>query len=912
MTGGIISSLQEDRTIKETFLTWRNIYRNDTERGTLEILQLCVNMTGYDYVLEQQDLEKINNIGTFVREQILKSDYHETKNFFAPTYLKKLFQFLQLMIAQERQELLQNNIWLNRLSRLLVGLSEVANDECRIVSGYLSTAILVNLSVVREHLEKNLDRVQLEEAGDLQEIEIALKRDCYVRKMSKLLVRNIEAGCSYAATLPTIADLLCHMLEDHPAIYVSEQNVLNLLTILLQHKNSKVFHAVANCLKCLLNQETQSLEVVETVAKFFIDTLGKRFIQAMLTYKSSERIAMEVIVSVQRRNCGGSIFEEHITEKIRQQLFSEDEVVRGFAIDFHAYTLYQSDVDEQSNNKEILLHILMLYERYEHSPSALRVLIEDLWIMKFFDDWQMLFNLLNEETAREDNLFKIMAIVQIINQCYALLMRDLNPDNGSKSENTDYCYLHSLLKSFMHYYPRALRKCASHDHAVIMLLQSAHGKHHRGLQQCNVEVDQYYEDLFGALEMMAQNKTGFYALHKCLIVIRSYLDIVIDVEQIWSELLNKYTTDLCDTRTMITSRNIGKDTELMEKYVVCLTRLTAFLELDNNLGRHLSNISKILVNDFRLLDRMKLNRSQEGILCRLYKCIIYTLFKDRMINTDESSPSCLHPYSGRRLKGRILELLCFLIKQLRMFDEPLDNSVHMFISLCDMLVVTQTAVANSNISELHDVSYPVKPLVLEMMAKFLLNCLFSKVYDHNDAPISKQRAMFAKYIDLYLLHKSLPRITDTYYIVANYSIDSQFEQQIEQLMTVLHQTDQNQFNEVVCWAAFQLLLDYKSETSVKNFFKKFQTFATTKLPESANSIACVFEKVLDHMMGMVLDTEDPADPIRMLKLIEPMMPLIEMDDRLKIGNSLLEHPNYATIAESDRKVINRFLKHLKK
>lgn len=82
----------------------------------------------------------------------------------------------------------------------------------------------------------------------------------------------------------------------------------------------------------------------------------------------------------------------------------------------------------------------------------------------------------------------------------------------------------------------------------------------------------------------------------------------------------------------------------------------------------------------------------------------------------------------------------------------------------------------------------------------------------------KQKQMLAKYITLYDMHKSLPRITDAHYIVANFCADSSFDELLRDLMKVLYRVDQLQFYDVICQAAFQLLQAYKSESSVKVTF----------------------------------------------------------------------------------------------
>ncbi|XP_058818012.1 uncharacterized protein LOC131681298 [Topomyia yanbarensis] len=914
MACGILSLLQADQSVKEIYRAWRNRYRDDTEDGTLEILQFCVDFAGYGYILKLEEIENAGNMRDFVRKNIVKSSYRELNIFSQPTMLKRIFQLFEMMIAHDRQELLQNNIWLNKTIRLLVAFCEVNDDECKMVAGYLSTIILVNLSVVHDYVLQELGKVQHE--GEREQILEAEKRERYVSKVSKLLGKNIEGSCGYAITLPMISEWFCKLLETYPAIHVLSGNLLEVLATLLQHRHCKMFSTVANCFKKLLNPDIQTPEVVDAVADFFVQTAGKRFVQYMLDFKSSEKLALEVIVYVQRRSCGRPIFNDDISTKVRQYMFHSDETVRGYAIDFHVSALCHPD--QENNNVSILFGILKLFERYEQTSKSLDDLVADLWHLEFFDDWSMVFNLLEEQLNRNENLFMVISVVHVINQCHALMMRDLEKAQQPERTTVDRARLRILLKDFLANYPQALRKCILHEEAYIALLQPAQSTYHGILQICNVNVEQYYEALFAVLSTVAYSASSFYVLLRNLSAIRSYWGIIIDVEQMWSELLNQYASEFVETRTKFTSRNIGRDHTITSKYVTAQTKLTALLELDQNLDIHLPNIMKILINDIRLLDKMKLNNHQTSIFYRLYKCAFYTIVNGYSNGTvvELLDSSSQYNYTGQRLKKRVLELLRLMLKKLTKFDESLETSVHVFATLCDLLLMTQSGI-DVDVGERQHIGYAVETVDLEKMAKYLLNYLFSKQYDWHETPIAKQKEMLAKYIDLYKLHKSLPRITDTHYIVANFSVDTQLEKQLIQLMVVLHQVDLTQFCEVISQAAFQLLMVYRSEHSVKQFFKKFQSFALAKLTvvdkeECANVIGKVVEKMLNHMMNIVNDEESAGVATRMLKLVEPMLPQIPVEERLSMEHLLLRHSEYEKLPEADRKAVNRFVKHLKK
>ncbi|KXJ80370.1 hypothetical protein RP20_CCG025310 [Aedes albopictus] len=551
MAAKLITSLVEgEQPVEELYGTWRTGYRADTDQGTLEILQLALDLTGFCYELQLNDVGNTADLREFVRSKLVKSSYQETGVFGKTANHKRIFQLLEMMIAREYRELLLDNIWLNYFVRVLIAFCESNEDECKMVGGYLSTLVLVNMVYVRNQLGNHRQgRISPDDDDETSpgDTEQQLR---YVHKVCNMMLRNVEGSSSYKITLPIISELICRTLEAYPKECIIENCMLDVLTAFLQHRNCKMFQTVAICLRNLLNTDIHKEEVSNRVAKYFLGVPEKRFTQSMFTYKSCEKVCMEVIVSIQRQNYGKAVFDEAVVEKLRQQMFHADHVIRTYAIDFHVGTLCSPDDTDNGKNLEILQHILKLYVRYEHRTDLLSALITDLWQLEFFDDWDMVFKLLEEETARKDNHFMMYSVVHVINQCFALLMNDLDQKGGSHSR------LLGLLRDFMQGYPWILQKCSSYEHAYMILLQSAEATFHERIKQYNVNVDQYYDGLFAVLEEVAHSGRNFIMLNKNLAVIRGYWNIIMDVEQLWAELLQHYTNELFETRTKINSRNI--------------------------------------------------------------------------------------------------------------------------------------------------------------------------------------------------------------------------------------------------------------------------------------------------------------------------------------------------------------------
>lgn len=905
------SLLESELPVKQIYRNWQINYREDTVDGTKVLLQLVVDITGYGYKFTAEDMENDTIMRDIVRKKIIKTSFQEKHIFENTILLNKLNDLFKLMIVEDRQELLQNNIWLNKTIRLLMAFCESNDDNCKMVAGYLSSTILIFISIVQQHVLQEFLRIQKEE--DFEKLQEAEKRERYINKIRKLLVNNIETCCRYATILPLIAESYCELLETHPMLFVQDNSMLEVLNTLLQHQHCKMFFTIANCFKNLLNPDTHTSEVQNMIVKFFLQPSGKRFVQSMMSFKSCEKVAMEVIAAVQRQNCGRSIFETDMAEYVRQYMFNDDEVVRSHAIDFHVSICCTPD-DDDNKNSEILIGILKLYQRYDHTSISLKELITDLWKLDFFDDWGLLFNLLTMECSRNDNLFMIITIVLVITQCHKLMLSNLEENLQPRSKGVDRSHLKKLVNGFLTGYPKVLEECIPHEQAYTALLQLANSECHKLLEQYNDACDEYYETLFVVLSDVLKNATSFDMLQKSLMIIRGYWGIIMDIEEMWIDNLNSSVKEFIDTRTRFTRKNIGQDLILTTKYVTNMTRLTALLELDYDLHGHAPDVKKIVVNDFLLLDKMNFNSNQRSMFYRLYKCVFYVIVKELPTSTDSgfsdafTDKSCI----GQRLKKRMQELLRALFKQLNKYDETLDTCVHIFTTLCDMLLLSQTDVV-----ELHQIDYKVEAVILEKIAKYLLNYLFSKTYDWQEDPTTKQKLLLNNYINLYTLHKSLPRTTDTHYIVANFAVDTPWEEQFKQLLKVLHQNDSVQFGEIICLAAFQLLLVYRSESNVKQFFKKLLSFFLTELilddkDECSKLIANVVEKLLNHMMNVMNDEECAGIATRMLRVLEPLLPHVPIDDRLPLEHLLLRNPDFEHFCEKDQKAVKRFVKQLKK
>lgn len=231
-------------------------------------------------------------------------------------------------------------------------------------------------------------------------------------------------------------------------------------------------------------------------------------------------------------------------------MFHKDETIRGYAIDFHVCTLCSPDETDNNRNIDILKHILNLYVQFEHSSDALSELVTDLWKLDFFDDWNILFNLLQDETARIDNHFMVLSVVHVINTCYALLMKDLEEQTSERSRLID------LLKSFVQSYPPGLQMCVTYEYAYIALLKSADAEHHDKIKLYNINLNQFYEELFAVLDDVARSGSNFHMLNKSLAVIRGYWDLIADIEQMWTELLQQYINELFEIRAKFNRHNI--------------------------------------------------------------------------------------------------------------------------------------------------------------------------------------------------------------------------------------------------------------------------------------------------------------------------------------------------------------------
>ncbi|KAL1380325.1 hypothetical protein pipiens_014289 [Culex pipiens pipiens] len=725
MTGGLFASLGNETPVADLFQNWRTLYHESHIEGTRHILQLCVDITGYSYAIKPEDVELSgSDMPNFVQENVVKSNFQEVNVFNKPAVLERLFKLLEVMIVHDSQELLQNNFWLNRMIMMMVAFSEADDDECNMVGGCLSTFLLVHISAVRQNVQKELEKTYLDNDDLIDEIE---RRERNLYKCCKKLIRNIEIVHRFTITLPTISDLYCRLLVAYPGFYVENGDGMKVLLKLLQCRHARTYALVVNCFKSLLNPEAQSKEIVGAVTTFFVESAQAFFVQGLLNHKSYEKQAMEVVLLIQNQFQGRTVFDKDVTDKLRQFMFNADDQVRGYAIDFHVSTLCRPE-DDQTKDGDILLHILKLYVTYEHSIESLKALVTYLWQLDFFETWDVLFDLLTGEAAREDNFFLVYSLVIVVNHCHGLLMQSFE---SQEQQPVDRDKLRRLVKSFMRKYPEALRSCIRYECAYSELLKPASAEHHRKIMRLKVDVQPYYEALFDVLETVARTGTDFCMLVANLKVIRRYGAVIVDTEQIWSELMTSSVSAFIETRHKITSVNVGKDPQVQESYYQCMVRVTAMLELDHDIGHtNLNTLMTMAVNDFNLLEKFKFNQIQTAMFYRFYKSVFYTL-----LHAYQSPPPAdsgiipdLPRFTGQRLKRRVLALLRILIKHLGQYDEPLEVCLHQFTTLCDMLLMTQTSIAELDIAELAHCEYNVEATLLERMAKYLLNYLISKEY----------------------------------------------------------------------------------------------------------------------------------------------------------------------------------------
>ncbi|XP_055612454.1 uncharacterized protein LOC129759065 [Uranotaenia lowii] len=918
MSLGIVASLTgENPSVKELYQSWQKLYWTDRDSGSVVLLQMCIDLTGYKYRMVSEEPENIENWADFVTNKILKADYEEVSIIADSTVQSALHKFLELLIVQDRRQLLQDNIWMVRMIKLMVGFCESNDDVCKMIAGYLSALILAHVAVVREHFEKSAKHEPERSSEQDQESH---QRKKFLRRTEKLLLRNSVEGFSYSMTLPLIADIICKLFEAYPNVYVLDWSFLKVFEILLQHRHLKTFSRVAVCLLELLDDEKQSEVVIETVAAFFVECLGGKCVRAMVNYKSHERHVMAIVSILQKKSIGEPIFDEAVSEVIRQHMFHRDKAIRDYALDFHAYSMCTPDESPEMRNK-MLLSILHLYSKYDHSEQSLKVLITDMWSLDFFQDFQFLFDLLHEQLAINEKLFISMSLVYVIKICFKLLTDELQQNNSTQSVNRPH--LQKILKTFCHQYPEALETFGSsaHDRVYLSLLSLANAKFLFQLDRDKI-IEHFLANLLCALEKTAKTAKNFDVLHGTLATIRTYRNIVVDVDCMWTELLSTYFGELCDQRSSFTSRNIGKDDTLIGDYVVSLSRMAAFLELDTSFDEHMPVMLKIVTNDFRLLEKIGFSKSETAIFYRLYKCVLAGLVRmlhrsdgnknsSSETSVDASLYVAVQPFVGAKLKKRSSDLLHVLIKQLKQYKDSLADSVHMFISLCDCLLLFQPKINDLGVEGLEGTGYNVKTPLLAMMAKYLLNYLFAIQYDWSENAAYKQKQLLDKYIQFYSMHHSLPQVTDTHYIIANYSEETRFEKGIEHLMVAIHRRDPSGFAEVICKAAFMLLQQYMSETSLKRFFIKFKLFATTKLAgdESVKvNIVNVFSEVVEKILKHWMDTAVDANHGEMLKLIEPVLIHVPEDKRLTFEPLLRNHAEYENISEIQRKSVHRFIK----
>lgn len=78
-------------------------------------------------------------------------------------------------------------------------------------------------------------------------------------------------------------------------------------------------------------------------------------------------------------------------------------------------------------------------------------------------------------------------------------------------------------------------------------------------------------------------------------------------------------------------------------------------------------------------------------------------------------------------------------------------------------------------------------------------------------------------------------------------------------------------------------------------------------------VSRVVEKILNYMMAAVIgNAENAPGAKKMLKLIEPMLPAMPAEELVKMEHLLVRRQEYETLEPAERKVIDKFVRHLRK
>ncbi|XP_053673678.1 uncharacterized protein LOC128723938 [Anopheles nili] len=890
---------------------WREQFAEEKEQRAITVIQLCIDMTGYNYNFDVTDLKLlIENDNESMSDKISQAPLQVRDFFEDGKFMTNLQEFFQHIIVQHWKELLNDNKWFNISVKFIMLLCASTHDEYSIVGSLIGTILVQNLCAARANLLNDIERAYY--MRDAQRKNMLGKKQHYIDQICLTLFPSVEKGFKYSKLSPFLMERVCDMLTSYPNIMVISYNKLELLTAGLQWKNRKNIQMALTCLQHLAD-ESFSSETVREVGLYILKS-DVLLMQIVNTFKQFELCVLQLFL--QAHGLIGSMpFCAETADLIVRLMFSSNENVLNAAIDLHVlyYTAIcpPADVEQQA-----LLALLDTFSRYAYTLSSFETVVNKLWLKGFFRRFDRLFDLLLNTINSDENGFILSSIVQTINFCHQILMEDIKTKilpSSRPSKSVSWGCIKKRIQSFVKGYPKCLAKVSRHPDLYNLMLNCLNPLYNELYSVAGVNCEAYYVDvLYNTLSKVALHGKTYSILFHTLTAIYSFDSIVHVSEDIWNELTETYYTFFFHTRSRLRRYNLGIDKKLKESYTTAITRLCVLIEI-NNTSENVCILVEYLANDLMLLEKMKLLDESIAIFYRLYKNTLYGVVKYCLQDPSKDCPVVKSQLFAKRFQT----LMCKLIERLDCDEDEFDVAMHIANTVCNMLVLTQQhdgtllieTIPHMETTSLHD--------VLQKLTKYVERHVFSKSIDADDNNyLLSRRLTLATYNELYRLHASLPKRTDTWMILKHYVENTLFAKELEQLLDIVFTKDRCEFYNITATIIMEYCKNKIYSNNVKNFFTKIHSFKSKQLPEVDeedylfNIIQCIVDRILEQIdeSNVVLANKFG----KIFTIMKPWVIRLSRENLKALNRFIRLHPNISSSMEDDQPTFVTQLKGFQK
>uniref|UniRef100_A0A182JRB7 Tubulin beta chain n=1 Tax=Anopheles christyi TaxID=43041 RepID=A0A182JRB7_9DIPT len=714
----LVSKANNGKTI---YQSWRELFQEKKDPGTIRILQLFIDMTGFGYRVVDTDLTLLMQDDPHLLDTKIITASFQTRDIFQNgIFLANFNKFWQHIIVHQWKELLSGNDWFNKSVMLVILLCQSKSEECAMVGSLICANLVPHLCAARQNLLNDMQRVACRK--DNQRKSSLKKKEYYIDQVCQALMPEISNGFKYSKLSNLLMEKLCEMYVSYPDLLILTYGQIELLGTALMWKNRQSVQLVLKCLKQLISDSFS--DEINNAAGIFILKTERELTRIMDSYKRFEPTILHLFLEA-LSTVGNIPLCEDTAEKIIHKMFSSDETVVNAAIDLHGifYASIHPPAEVEANS---LIAILDVFKRYTYPLASFEAVIKKLWIKGFFRKFDGLFEMvLNARDTQSDGGFTANCIAHTISYCHQLLMEDIRTKISPALRPSDlihWNFIRKRIQSFVTNFPKCLNAASHTPNIYNLLLNCMNPENNELYRMAEVDCEAYHEEvLFNILSKIALNESSYSVLFQTLTTIYSFDTIAHISEDVWNELTEKYYTFFFHTRSRLRSYNLGIDKKLMESYTIAITRLCVLIEI-NNTSEDVFTLAEYLANDLRLLAKMNLPDESTGIFYRLYKNALYAVVQYCL-----TAETC-NDRAGIKfdqLGKRIQLFISVLIEQLNGGQHLFTVSNHVANALCNMLVLTQeTDSSQLKASIKQHMMYRVEPEVLVRLSAYIEHYVF--------------------------------------------------------------------------------------------------------------------------------------------------------------------------------------------